>query len=616
MLSQEYTINSAAAQRMDLPAVVGIEVNSKAPILPVYTTNTSWDQTGTTLNIKDDDCTVTQHFYSEEALCEPLSISATESQLQRLGKEQPIQFALTALDIAQKSVLGENNLLQTPQGRKRIADTFTKWHPEQSGAQYCAPAVDDHTAHAIRNALTTMAQSTDEKGRNGLQHELHQLASVGHNVRPIIDHIGTSFVKLFDQNPGRALRYIHALGLHQLFPQLEEKLQIRVGKNYQKEETPEEFYARAFGYLFKELNGYNYETYKYEYFNRNHQDYSSDDKMRDIQAARDLDKSLFQLNTPSDAIDFVTPHPLWQQEQRYDAALSVMSNHALVQKNKNNERYTFAAFKRGQQRISRILDHWTNPELSQGWIASCFEEIGMVFPKIWHGAAHEYDNDRYPDVPPPDPQLIWNPRITPYMERCIEASQTAGIRYGENPFVAMMVKFSNTEGVPDKVRPLFYNNVSRSGKLSEHAEANAMHDLRKYIVDEDLKEWVLICNMEPCKGLCTDIALEFQIGGIVYAVFSEQGGFSNSSHEDLIKQMKLVVPGKKENTATLPFVIGGVLLQQAIPVFQHSPDFNASIQSSQDTYERRIIDPLKALLDQPYDDYIWKPKPHAPKNHL
>jgi tRNA(adenine34) deaminase len=136
------------------------------------------------------------------------------------------------------------------------------------------------------------------------------------------------------------------------------------------------------------------------------------------------------------------------------------------------------------------------------------------------------------------------------MARCIALSRIA-VSEGEYPFGTVIAL--NSQVVAEAI-----NRTIRDGDVTRHAEVIALSDAQKAISREQLRQYTLYTNVEPC-AMCSYCIREAWVGRVVYAIGSPaMGGLSkwNILRDDGISDIPLIF-------GTVPEVVSGVLLHEA-----------------------------------------------------
>jgi tRNA(adenine34) deaminase len=136
------------------------------------------------------------------------------------------------------------------------------------------------------------------------------------------------------------------------------------------------------------------------------------------------------------------------------------------------------------------------------------------------------------------------------MARCIELSRIA-VSEGEYPFGTVIAL--NGQVVAEAM-----NRTIRDGDVTRHAEVIALSKAQKAISREQLRQYTLYTNVEPC-AMCSYCIREAWVGRVVYAIASPvMGGLSrwNILRDDGISDVPQIF-------GAVPEVVSGVLLYQA-----------------------------------------------------
>lgn len=143
-----------------------------------------------------------------------------------------------------------------------------------------------------------------------------------------------------------------------------------------------------------------------------------------------------------------------------------------------------------------------------------------------------------------------------FINECIELSLNS-IKNGDAPFGSIVVK-------DDEIISGVMNNASN--RISDHAEVLALHEAHQKLNSRDLSGCSLYTNCEPCP-MCSFMIREYRISKVVFAIPSPfMGGYSkwNILEDDELTNFA-------DFFSKPPVVIGGVLEEEALKVFEDTP---------------------------------------------
>ncbi len=123
------------------------------------------------------------------------------------------------------------------------------------------------------------------------------------------------------------------------------------------------------------------------------------------------------------------------------------------------------------------------------------------------------------------------------MESCIRLAQD-GLAQGEVPVGAVIV---DRNGLVVASSP---NRVQSSRQAIEHAECIVLRRAAQAAGYRDLRDFVLVCNLEPCQ-MCTEACKLYRVGGVVFGAYNTSklyaapaewiGGVCEQRAHDLIR---------------------------------------------------------------------------------
>lgn len=141
-----------------------------------------------------------------------------------------------------------------------------------------------------------------------------------------------------------------------------------------------------------------------------------------------------------------------------------------------------------------------------------------------------------------------------YIKRCIELSKEA-IKEGDNPFGALI---ANEDGILVESK-----NKIKENDVTNHAEIMVMRKAQKMKETDDLSNYTIYSNCEPCP-MCAFIMRELKFKRVVFAIKSPwMGGYTKWNileDKDLLKFKPIFTDP--------PEVISGVLEEKAKKVFK------------------------------------------------
>jgi tRNA(adenine34) deaminase len=142
------------------------------------------------------------------------------------------------------------------------------------------------------------------------------------------------------------------------------------------------------------------------------------------------------------------------------------------------------------------------------------------------------------------------------MARCVELSRIA-IAKGEYPFGTVVAR--NGDILAEAI-----NRTVRERDVTRHAEVLALSHAQRTVGREQLRQYTLYTNIEPC-AMCSYCIREAWIGRVVYALGSPvMGGVSKWNilrDADMSGRMAQVFDA-------VPEVVGGVLAREAAQAWQ------------------------------------------------
>ncbi len=141
-----------------------------------------------------------------------------------------------------------------------------------------------------------------------------------------------------------------------------------------------------------------------------------------------------------------------------------------------------------------------------------------------------------------------------FIKRCIELSEEA-LESGDNPFGSLIVK-------KDDILVEERNKI-KDFDVTGHAEIMAMRKAQKLLKTDDLSEYTLYSNCEPCP-MCAFMIRELKFKRVVFSLKSPcMGGYSKWNileDEELLKFKPIF--------STPPEIISGIMKKEAEEVFK------------------------------------------------
>ncbi len=141
-----------------------------------------------------------------------------------------------------------------------------------------------------------------------------------------------------------------------------------------------------------------------------------------------------------------------------------------------------------------------------------------------------------------------------HIRRCIELSQESFLQ-GDNPFGSVIAK--------GDVVLVEARNKIKEHDVTQHAEIVAMKEAQKKLKTNDLSEYTIYSNCEPCP-MCSFMMRELKFKKVVFAMESpDMGGFSRWNilqDEGLVKFYPIF--------SSPPEVVRGVLREEAENIFK------------------------------------------------
>lgn len=151
-----------------------------------------------------------------------------------------------------------------------------------------------------------------------------------------------------------------------------------------------------------------------------------------------------------------------------------------------------------------------------------------------------------------------------YIKRCIELSKKA-LKKEDNPFGALI---ANEEGMLVESE-----NKIKKNDVTNHAEIMVMRKAQKMLETDDLSEYTIYSNCEPCP-MCAFMMRELKFKRVVFAIHSPyMGGYSKWNileDRDLLKFEPIysdppeIIDGLLEEEATEVFKKAGWSIQEGI----------------------------------------------------
>jgi tRNA(adenine34) deaminase len=89
----------------------------------------------------------------------------------------------------------------------------------------------------------------------------------------------------------------------------------------------------------------------------------------------------------------------------------------------------------------------------------------------------------------------------------------SGLEQGEVPVGAVIVDRAG------RVIAESANGVQSSRQAIEHAECIALRHAAQVAGYRDLRDFILVCNLEPCQ-MCTEACKLYRIGGVVFGAYN------------------------------------------------------------------------------------------------
>lgn len=143
-----------------------------------------------------------------------------------------------------------------------------------------------------------------------------------------------------------------------------------------------------------------------------------------------------------------------------------------------------------------------------------------------------------------------------YINRCIDLSEKA-LEKGDNPFGALI---ANKEGILVESE----NRITEND-VTNHAEIVVMRKAQKMLETDDLSDYTIYSNCEPCP-MCAFMMRELKFRRVVFAIKSpHMGGWSKWNileDRDLLKFEPVFTEPPK--------VIAGLLEEEAMNVFKRA----------------------------------------------
>lgn len=143
-----------------------------------------------------------------------------------------------------------------------------------------------------------------------------------------------------------------------------------------------------------------------------------------------------------------------------------------------------------------------------------------------------------------------------HIKRCIELSQKA-LERGDNPFGALI---ANEDGVLVESE-----NKIKENDVTNHAEIMVMRKAQKMLETDDLSDYTIYSNCEPCP-MCAFMIRELKFKRVVFAIRSPyMGGYSKWNileDKDLLKFKPIFTDP--------PEIIAGLLEEEAAEVFKRA----------------------------------------------
>ncbi|MGM0439302.1 MAG: nucleoside deaminase [Patescibacteria group bacterium] len=141
-----------------------------------------------------------------------------------------------------------------------------------------------------------------------------------------------------------------------------------------------------------------------------------------------------------------------------------------------------------------------------------------------------------------------------HIKRCIELSKKA-LERGDNPFGALI---ANEEGVLVESE-----NKIKENDVTNHAEIMVMRKAQKMLETDDLSDYTIYSNCEPCP-MCSFMMRELKFKRVVFAIPSPyMGGYNKWNileDKDLLKFEPIFT--------NPPEIIAGLLKEEATEVFE------------------------------------------------
>ncbi len=143
-----------------------------------------------------------------------------------------------------------------------------------------------------------------------------------------------------------------------------------------------------------------------------------------------------------------------------------------------------------------------------------------------------------------------------HIKRCIELSGEA-LRNGDNPFGCVIAK-------DDQVLVEAKNKI-KENDVTQHAEIIAMKEAQKILKTDDLSDYAIYSNCEPCP-MCSFMIRELKFSKVVFAIKSPfMGGYSKW---DILQDEGLLK--FKPIFSKPPEVFVGLMEKEAEEVFKKS----------------------------------------------
>ncbi len=143
-----------------------------------------------------------------------------------------------------------------------------------------------------------------------------------------------------------------------------------------------------------------------------------------------------------------------------------------------------------------------------------------------------------------------------HIKRCIKLSQKA-LERGDNPFGALI---ANEDGVLVESE-----NKIKENDVTNHAEIMVMRKAQKMLETDDLSDYTIYSNCEPCP-MCAFMIRELKFKRVVFAIRSPyMGGYSKWNileDKDLLKFKPIFTDP--------PEIIAGLLEEEAAEVFKRA----------------------------------------------